>query len=133
VLKPASGEITMKKMIGAMLLLVASASHAGHLDVISFTMSEDCSLAKYLEIVDDFNTWGEAHGYQAEIAVPAFHSNLETIYWLGRSANAEVFGKAFEAWETSLGNASSVPAQLNDRFGECSNGNDTRHAYKTFP
>ena len=123
----------MKKIIGALLILGASASHAGHLDVISFTLNEDCSLAKYLEIVDDFNAWGEAYGYQTEIAVPAFHSNLATIYWLGRSANTEVFGKAHEVWESALSDAGSVPAQLMARFGDCANDNDTRHAYRTFP
>ncbi len=123
----------MKKIIGAMFFLVASVSHAGHLDVISFTLSDDCSLAKYLEIVDDFNAWGEAYGYQTEIAVPTFSDSQETLYWLGRSANGEAFGKAHDAWEGALGNAGSVPAQLMARFGECSNGNDTRRAYRTFP
>ena len=60
----------MKRLIGTMLLLIASASHAGHLDVISFTLDESCSVGTYLEIVDDFNEWGEAYGYQAEIAAP---------------------------------------------------------------
>ena len=60
----------MKKILGAILILSASASHAGHLDVIAFTMNEDCSLGQYLEIVDDFNEWGEAYGYQAEVAAP---------------------------------------------------------------
>ena len=123
----------MKKIIGAMLFFVASASHAGHLDVISFTLSEDCSLTTYLEIVDDFNAWAEPRGYQTEIAVPAFNSNLETIYWLGRSANAEVFGKAFDAWYSALSNGGSVPAQLAARFGACTNGNDARNAYRTYP
>ena len=123
----------MKKVLGAMLILFASASQAGHLDVISFTLDEDCTLAKYLEIVDDFNAWGEAYGYQTEIAVPTFNENLETIYWLGRSANGETFGKAHDAWESALRDASSVPVQLMARFGECTNGNDTRHAYRTFP
>ncbi len=122
----------MKKIIGAMLLLVASASHAGHLDVISYTLSEDCTMEKHFEIVNDFNAWAEAYGYQAEIAVPTFHSNLATLYWLGRSANSETFGKAIDAWESALGDASSVPARLNARFRECSI-NHTRHAYTTFP
>ena len=122
----------MKRMIGAMLLFFASASHAGHLDVIAFTLNEGCTMEKYLEIVDDFNDWAAAYGYQAEIAVPAFHANLATLYWLGRSANGETFGKAYDVWETALGDARSTPAQLNARFGECST-NVTRHAYTTFP
>ena len=123
----------MKKIIGTMLLLVASASHAGHLDVISFTLDEDCSLGTYLEIVDDFNEWGEAYGYQTEIAAPLFHDNMDTHYWLGRSAGNEAFGKAYDAWEAAQADADSVPAKLNARFGECGAGNDTRRAYSTFP
>ena len=123
----------MRKLIGPMLLLVASASHAGHLDVISFTLNEDCSLGTYLEIVDDFNEWGDAYGYQTEIAAPLFHDNMDTHYWLGRSASNEAFGKAYDAWEAAQADSESVPAKLNARFGECGGGNDTRHAYRTFP
>ncbi len=57
----------------------------------------------------------------------------DIIYWLGRSANAEVFGKAFDAWYSAMSDADSVPAKLMARFDECGNGNDTRHAYMTFP
>jgi hypothetical protein len=123
----------MKKLIGTMLLLMASASHAGHLDVISFTLDEDCSLGQYLEIVDDFNEWGEAYGYQTEIAAPLFNDNMDTHYWLGRSADNETFGKAYDAWEAAQADADSVPAKLNARFGECGAGNDSRNANRTFP
>jgi hypothetical protein len=133
VLEPASGEIIMKKIIGAMLFLVASASHAGHLEVISFTLNDDCSMAKYLEIVNDFNAWAETRGYQTEIAVPHFSDDQETLYWMGRSANAEVFGKANDEWVGALGNAGSVPAQLMARFNECGAGIDTRRAYRILP
>lgn len=103
------------------------------LDVISFTLKEDCSLAKYLEIVSDFNEWGEAYGYQTEIAAPVFNGDLNTHYWLGRSANSEAFGKAHDAWEAAQADANSVPAQLNARFRECGNTNESRHAYQIFP
>ena len=123
----------MKKTLAALLILSASAAHAGHLDVISFTLNEDCTLEQYLEIVDEFNEWGKAYGYKTEIAVPSFSDNLETIYWLGRSANGETFGKAYDAWEAAQSDANSVPARLMQRFGECGGGNDTRRAYQTFP
>jgi hypothetical protein len=123
----------MKKLIGTMLLLMASASHAGHLDVISFTLDGDCSLGQYLEIVDDFNEWGEAYGYQTEIAAPLFNDDMATHYWLGRSADNETFGKAYDAWEAAQADAESVPAKLNARFGECGEENTARNAYRTFP
>jgi len=124
--------LTMKKIIAAALLIGATAAHAGHLDVIAFTMKEDCSLSTYLAIVDDFNEWGEDYGYQTEIAVPTFQADLDTHYWLGRSADGETFGKAYDAWVAGLGDADSIPAGLNERFGECTD-NSTRNAYLTFP
>jgi len=122
----------MKAIIGAMLFLIASASHAGHLDVISFTLNDGCSLSQYSEIVADFNEWGEAHGYQTEIASPLFSENMDTHYWLGRSADNEAFGKAYDAWQAGQADADSVPSKLNARFGECTT-NMTRRAYGTFP
>jgi len=123
----------MKKTLAALLVLSASAAHAGHLDVIAFTLNEGCTLNQYLEIVDDFNEWGKAYGYQAEIAAPLFNESLDTHYWLGRSANNEAFGKAYDAWEAEQADANSVPARLMQRFGECEMGNDARRAYRTFP
>lgn len=123
----------MKRLIGTVLLLATSTSYAGHLDVISFTLDEDCSMETYLEIVDDFNEWGEAYGYQTEIAAPVFHDNFDTHYWLGRSASGEAFGKAYDAWTSAQADSDSVPARLNARFGECGAGNDARRAYRTFP
>lgn len=123
----------MKKTLAALLILSASAAQAGHLDVISFTLNDECTLGQYLEVVEDFNEWGRAYGYQTEIAAPTFGDDLETHYWLGRSANNEAFGKAYDAWVAAQADATSVPARLNARFGECQGGDDTRHAYRTFP
>lgn len=123
----------MKRLIGSMLLLLASVSHADHLDVIAFTLDEDCSLTTYVEIVDDFNEWGEAYGYQAEIAAPMFNEDLDTHYWLGRSPSTETFGKAYDAWTDALADEDSVPARLNARFAECGDGNDARRAYRMYP
>ena len=123
----------MKKILGAILILSASASQAGHLDVISFTLDESCSFGTYLEIVDDFNEWGEAYGYQAEVAAPLFTDDMATHYWLGRSADNETFGKAYDAWEAGQADAESVPAKLAARFDECGEENMSRRAYRTLP
>ncbi len=123
----------MKKILGAILILSASASQADHLDVIAFTMDENCSLGQYLEIVDDFNEWGETYGYQAEVAVPVFNENMATHYWLGRSADNETFGKAYDAWTAAQAETSSAPAKLSARFNECGEENTARRAYQTFP
>ncbi|MFZ2508988.1 MAG: hypothetical protein WAW79_11025 [Steroidobacteraceae bacterium] len=39
--------------------------------------------------------------------------------WLGRSANAATFGKAWDAWRDALSNPDSVPAKLWVRFLKC--------------
>lgn len=122
----------MKRILAALLALSASAAQAGHLDVISFTLKDGCSLGQYREIVEDFNDWGKVHGYQAEIAAPMFSEDMDTHYWLGRSADNEAFGKAYESWLAGQADADSVPAQLNARLGECQT-NSTRRAYGTLP
>jgi hypothetical protein len=69
----------------------------------------------YLQVVKDFNESGKAHGYKAEIAVPPQRASLETIFWVGRNASTEVFGKAWDAWRYAQVNADSVPTKLNGR------------------
>jgi hypothetical protein len=71
-------------------------------------------------VVKDFNEWGKAHGYKAEVLVPLQRANLETLFLVGRSANSEVFGKAWDAWRDAQANADSVPAKLNARLDACS-------------
>lgn len=110
----------MKKLIAIALLALPCASLADHLDVIETKLNQGCSLASYLAVVKDFNEWGKAHGYKAEILVPLQRANLETIFWVGRSASAEAFGKAWDAWRDAQSNADSVPAKLNARLDACS-------------
>jgi hypothetical protein len=109
----------MKKLIALALLALPMAATADHLDVIEFKMQQGCDFAKYMAIVKDFNEWGKGFGYQAEILMPLHRANLETMYWIGRTADAEAFGKAWDAWRDALSNADSVPAKLWARFGAC--------------
>jgi len=122
----------MKRIIGIMFLLTSSVSFADHLDVIGFTLDEDCSFSDYMEIVGDFNAWGEERGYQTEIAAPVHHDNMQTYYWIGRSANGETFGKAYDEWVAGLFDEDSGPYALNERFRDCAI-NDSRRSYLTFP
>lgn len=109
----------MKKLVTLLLLSMPFAAAADNLDVIEFKLKEDCDLATQLAITKDFNVWGKAYGYRAEILVPIQRMNLETMYWIGRSADAETFGKAWDAWRDALSNPDSVPAKLWARFQEC--------------
>jgi hypothetical protein len=121
----------MKRFLAAMLLILPMPAMADHLDVIEFKMKEGCSFSSYLAIVKDFNEWAEAYGYKAEILMPLQRSNFETMFWVGRSANAGTFGKAWDVWRDAQANADSVPAKLNARFAACTT-NVSRSGYDTY-
>ena len=121
----------MKKFLIAAFLLLPLNAVADHMDVIEFKMLEGCSMEQYLAIVQDFNKWGEDYGYETKIAFPLQSNNLTSVYWLGMSANAAAFGKAWDAWRDALGDADSVPAKLSARFAECA-VNLGRRSYDVF-
>lgn len=110
----------MRKMLFAVALLLPLPILADHMDVIEFKLKEDCSVSKYMQIVADFNDWGKTVGYRAKIAVPLQSNNLVSWYWLGTSADAATFGKAWDTWRDAQDNPDSVPAKLQARFAECS-------------
>ena len=118
----------MKKLIPSILLALPLAASAGHMDVIEMEIIDSCSMPKLLDILQDFNKWGESHGYQAEIAVPIQSNNLTSVFWIGRSESTAAFGAAFDSWEADLANKGSVPAKLNARFEDCTT-NVARRAY----
>ncbi len=121
----------MKRLLVSALLLLPLSAFGAHMDVIEFELLEGCSFSKYMEIVGDFNQWGESYGYKAEIAMPLQNENLTSMYWLGTSANAASFGKAWDAWRDALGDSDSEPAKLWMRFQQCST-NLTRHGYDVY-
>jgi hypothetical protein len=99
----------------------ASTAAAEHDDVIVVKVHENCSLQDYVKIKDDFNaTWAKEHGYQAEVSVPLQATELTTVFWVGRSANAAAFGKAWDAWRDAQSDPKSTAAKLQARFDECS-------------
>ena len=110
----------MKAIVCAAAMLLASPAFAAHLDVIQSKIKPDCSVAQYVAIMNDFNSsWGRANGYHAEMAVPLQSDSFEAVFWLGRSANAAAFGKAWDTWRDALANPESVPAKLQARFDAC--------------
>jgi len=121
----------MKKILAALLLTLPVMASAETLDVIEFKLKEGCDFATYMTIVKDFNAWGTAYGYQAEILMPLHRANLETMYWVGRAASAEAFGNAWDTWRDALSDAASVPAKLWARMDACSL-NLNRAAYDTY-
>ena len=117
----------------AAVLLFSFSANADHLDVIPTKLQADCSLPEYLQIVNDFNEWAKSHGYRAEIAVPLHSHDVATLIWVGRSANAETFGKAWDTWRDAQADPGSTPAKLQARLNACSEPIEQRRSFDTYP
>jgi hypothetical protein len=123
----------MKKVIFIALLSFPLSSIADHLAVIQKKLGADCSVEEYVAIIQDFNAqWGKDYGYEAELAVPLQGEDLGSLYWVGRSANAEAFGKAWDAWRDAQSDSTSLAAKLQARFNACGELNEARHSYDTY-
>ncbi len=109
----------MKKILIAAIFFFPINAVAEHMDVIEFKMKDGCSFGEYMAIVADFNEWGKDYGYKAKIAYPLQSNNVTSMYWLGTSANAATFGKAWDAWRDAQSDADSVAAKLQARFSAC--------------
>ena len=121
----------MKKLLFSFLLLLPIGAFAEHVDVIEVTLNEGCSVSTYVAIKNDFNeNWAKEYGYQSEVLVPIQSNNLVSLFWVGRSADAGVFGKAWEQWRADLQDSDSVASKLWARFVECST-NIGRRGYNT--
>ena len=122
----------MTRLLTITLLLMPICARAEFLDVIPGKLKEKCTLAKYVEIKNDFNEqWGKSHGYRAEVASPVQSNDLATIFWIGHATSAEAFGRAWDTWRTELSNSKSVAAKLNERLEKCVE-NTGRSGYDTF-
>jgi hypothetical protein len=122
----------MRRLLMIAMLLAPLSAAAEHLDVIQAKLNEGCTVAQYAAIKNDFNEqWGKSHGYRAEIAVPVVSSDLTSVFWIGRSASAESFGKAWDAWRTELSDPKSVAAKLNQRFEKCTT-DEARRGYDLY-
>jgi len=119
----------MKRLLMLTILVTPFCARAEYLDVIQGKFKEKCTLQKYVALKNDFNEqWGKSHGYRAEIADPVQSNDLASVYWIGHSASAESFGRAWDAWRTELDDAKSMAAKLNERFEKCVT-NDSRRGY----
>ena len=114
----------MKKIFKAAPLLAMLAfpmiASADYMDVIEFKLKDGCNMAKYMEIVKEFNVVAAENGYKAEILSPLQHNNLESRVWVGRTKNAESFGKAWDVYRSAQADANSSRGKLGARFAACS-------------
>jgi hypothetical protein len=123
----------MKKVILIALVCLPVVTLADHMDVIQMRIGENCSVAQYVAIMKDFNEqWGVNYGYVAELAVPLQSNDLVSIFWVGRSANAEAFGKAWDAWRDAQADPTSAAAKLQARFNACGEFNEARRSYDVY-
>ncbi|MBS1135597.1 MAG: hypothetical protein H6R02_2738 [Burkholderiaceae bacterium] len=121
----------MKKIMLLFVLAFPMSSQADYVDVIAGKLNPGCTMATYLQIVQDFRgQWANANGYKVEILFPVQSRDLSTFYWVGRMASAEAFGKAADSWTAAQADANSVPAKLMARFREC-NTSESRAGYFT--
>lgn len=123
----------MKNLIFIVALAFPFSTFADHMDVIQMKLVEGCSVAQYVEIMKEFNEkWAKDYGYEAELAVPLQSQDLESLFWVGRSANAEAFGKAWDAWRDAQSDPDSLAAKLQARFNACGELNESRSSYDTY-
>lgn len=110
----------MKKILLTALMFIPFAAMGDHLDVIQVELKEGCSLADYRAIAADFNEqWGKKNAYHGEIAAPLQSHDMKSYYWIGRSADAASFGKAYDTWQKEVANPDSVAGKLSARFDAC--------------
>ena len=103
---------------------------ADYVDVIEFKLKESCTMAKYMDIVKDFNTLYEPKGYKAEIMSPFYSSNLESFIWVGRTKDIESFGKGSNAYGNAAADANTAEGKLAARFRDCTTS-IARRSYRT--
>ena len=111
----------MNKLIVIAALLLPASAMANTLDVISSKLKSGCTFPAYAAITKDFNeSWGKAHGYNAQLMLPVHSPDSSLVIWVGTTASAEAFGKAWDIWRNALSNPNSTEAKLQTRFDACS-------------
>ncbi len=122
----------MKKLLLIAALLLPGPAMANTLDVITMKLKDGCTFETYLGITKEFNaSWGKAHGYNAQLMLPVHSSDSSMVIWVGNTASAQVFGKAWDVWRTAMANPNSLEAKLQARFSACST-QISRASYDTY-
>jgi hypothetical protein len=110
----------MKKLITMFLLAVPAVAMADYVDVLSAKLKDGCSIATFQQIVADFNaTWAQGTDYKAQLLIPVMSEDLHTLYWVGRTTNAEAYGRSLERWVKEANDPNTVTGKLNERMNAC--------------
>ena len=102
-------------------LALAVPASADVWDVIELKLTDKCDLEKYLEIVEDFNAYYTDRGYQTEILIPLHAETQDSLFWIGRTADTETFGRAYDHWVAERVKSGTEVSKLDSRFEKCSN------------
>ena len=107
-------------LLGIALLMAPQAARADYIDVIT-TRLGDCSLEKYLKLVEEFRgvMSEQKYAYTVEIAVPVVADPLDVVHWLGRSPNFATFGEEYTRWLAAIAKGGTPEAKLNDKLNKC--------------
>jgi hypothetical protein len=122
----------LKKLLFIAALMLPAPAMASTLDVITSKFRDGCTFATYQGITKDFNeTWGKAHGYNAQLMLPVHSEDTNVVVWVGTTASAQAFGSAWDIWRTALANPNSTEAKLQARFDACTR-QISRASYDTY-
>jgi hypothetical protein len=107
-------------MLGVAMLLAPQVARADYLDVIT-TRLGDCSLEKYLTLVDEFRgvMKQQKYPYTVEIAVPLINNDLDAVYWIGRTADLASFATGVTRWEGEIAKKGTPEAKVNEKLDAC--------------
>ena len=114
-------EVTMNRFLILVLFLFPYVSKAEVLDNISFTINKNCTMKKYISIVDEFrkNPIVQKHGYKVKILSPISSSNLTVHYWEGTTASVKDFQGFVSEMRPQIATLGSAENKLMAKFQEC--------------
>lgn len=111
----------MIRFLILVLFLTPNISKAEVLDNISFTIKENCSMDKYISIVDEFrkNPIVQKHGYKVKILSPVSSSNMTVHYWEGTTASVKDFQGFVSEMRPQIATPGSAENMLMAKFFQC--------------
>ena len=111
----------MTRVFILVLLLIPNISKAEVLDNISFMIKENCSMDKYISIVDEFrqNSIVKKHGYKVKILSPVSSSNMTVHFWEGTTASVKDFQGFISEMRPQIATSGSAENKLMAKFSQC--------------
>jgi hypothetical protein len=107
-------------VVAAVMLCVGGQASAAVVEVYQMKLKADCSFETLVGIKNEMNAgWGKANGYSAQILAPVHGMDLNSVYWVGTSATASVYGKVWDNWATGQFDPKSDAGKLGAKIAAC--------------